>query len=160
MLCKARYYINNDDLVTLYYAIFSSHLISGGSISTLSTQKSLNFRTELFASFHLPTFEQTVIPCIPTSKFLNSVIWSFCKIVCLSMTLSIKCLHCVFIITSSTQEIFINTIPEALTLAASLSHLTAPLGTGSTLLLDHVSRIGMIFLDTLALILFLFHVTS
>ena len=32
MLCKARYYINNDDLVTLYYAIFSSHLIYGSQI--------------------------------------------------------------------------------------------------------------------------------
>ena len=32
MLCKARHYINNDDLVTLYYAIFSSHLIYGSQI--------------------------------------------------------------------------------------------------------------------------------
>jgi hypothetical protein len=27
MLCKARHYINNEDLKILYYAIFSSHLI-------------------------------------------------------------------------------------------------------------------------------------
>ena len=32
MLCKARHYINNDDLKTLYYAIFSSHLIYGSQI--------------------------------------------------------------------------------------------------------------------------------
>ena len=32
MLCKARHYINLDDLKTLYYAIFSSHLIYGCQI--------------------------------------------------------------------------------------------------------------------------------
>ena len=32
MLCKARHYINNNDLKTLYYAIFSSHLIYGSQI--------------------------------------------------------------------------------------------------------------------------------
>ena len=32
MLCKARHYINNEDLVTLYYAIFSSHLMYGSQI--------------------------------------------------------------------------------------------------------------------------------
>ena len=32
MLCKARHYITNDDLKTLYYAIFSSHLIYGCQI--------------------------------------------------------------------------------------------------------------------------------
>ena len=32
MLCKARHYITNDDLKTLYFAIFSSHLIYGFQI--------------------------------------------------------------------------------------------------------------------------------
>ena len=32
MLCKARHYINLEDLITLYYAIFSSHLIYGCQI--------------------------------------------------------------------------------------------------------------------------------
>ena len=32
MLCKARHYINLDDLKTLYYAIFSSHLMYGCQI--------------------------------------------------------------------------------------------------------------------------------
>ena len=32
MLCKARHYINNADLTTLYYAIFSSHLMYGSQI--------------------------------------------------------------------------------------------------------------------------------
>ena len=32
MLCKARHYINKDDLINLYYAIFSSHLIYGCQI--------------------------------------------------------------------------------------------------------------------------------
>ena len=32
MLCKARYYINNVDLKSLYYAIFSSHLTYGSQV--------------------------------------------------------------------------------------------------------------------------------
>ena len=43
MLCKARHYITNDDLKTLYFAIFSSHLIYGcqiwGQVTSVFNQK-------------------------------------------------------------------------------------------------------------------------
>ena len=43
MLCKARHFITNDDLKTLYFAIFSSHLIYGcqiwGQVTSVFNQK-------------------------------------------------------------------------------------------------------------------------
>ena len=43
MLCKARHYISSDELKTLYYAIFSSHLIYGcqiwGQVTNTFNQK-------------------------------------------------------------------------------------------------------------------------
>ena len=132
----------------------------GDSILTLLIPKFLSFKIEHCASFLFQTLERKLILSTPTSKFLNSVILSQCRIVCLFMTLLKKYPLPVFTITSNIQEIFILSILGMQTLAVLLSLKATPSDMVSTLLPHLVSKIGMLSLNTSILILFLFPETS
>ena len=89
MLCKARHYITNDDLKTLYFAIFSSHLIYGWQIWVkllmFLIKKILSSKIEPFVLFPFWTSELIVTLCTIISKSSNSKIKLYCKIIFLSM---------------------------------------------------------------------------
>ena len=73
MLCKARHYVPTEDIRTLYYAIFSSHLIYAsqiwGQVTNSFKQKNSSFRTGLFVLLHFPIFVLIAPLCIMISRF-------------------------------------------------------------------------------------------
>ena len=74
MLCKARHYITNDDLKTLYYAIFSSHLIYGcqiwGQTTNVFNQKIFKLQNR---ALRIISFSDFSADCNPLYASLNII---------------------------------------------------------------------------------------
>ena len=74
MLCKARHYITNDDLKTLYYAIFSSHLIYGcqiwGQTTNVFNQKIFKLQNR---ALRIISFSDISADCNPLYASLNII---------------------------------------------------------------------------------------
>ena len=73
MLCKARHYITNDDLKTLYYAIFSSHLIYGCQIwgqTNVFNQKIFKLQNR---ALRIISFSDFSADCNPLYASLNII---------------------------------------------------------------------------------------
>ena len=74
MLCKARHYITNDDLKTLYYAIFSSHLIYGcqiwGQTTNVYNQKIFKLQNR---ALRIISFSDFSADCNPLYASLNII---------------------------------------------------------------------------------------
>ena len=74
MLCKARHYITNDDLKTLYYAIFSSHLIYGcqiwGQTTNVYNQKIFKVQNR---ALRIISFSDFSADCNPLYASLNII---------------------------------------------------------------------------------------
>ena len=74
MLCKTRHYIPSDDLKTLYYAIFSSHLIYGcqiwGQVTNSFNQKIFNLQER---ALRIISFSDFGADCNPLYKNLKII---------------------------------------------------------------------------------------
>ena len=75
MLCKARHYVPLDDLKTLYYAIFSSHLIYGcqiwGQITNSFNQKVFNLQDRALRIISFADFSAKSTPLYKNLKILK-----------------------------------------------------------------------------------------
>ena len=75
MLCKARYYISSDELKTLYYAIFSSHLIYGcqiwGQVTNIFNQKILKLQNKALRIISFSDFRANSNPLYSNLKILK-----------------------------------------------------------------------------------------
>ena len=74
MLCKAHHHITNDDLKTLYYAIFSSHLIYGcqiwGQTTNVYNQKIFKLQNR---ALRIISFSDFSADCNPLYASLNII---------------------------------------------------------------------------------------
>ena len=75
MLCKARHYITNDDLKTLYHAIFSSHLIYGcqiwGQITNVFNQKIFKLQNRALRIISFSDFRADINPLFTNLNILK-----------------------------------------------------------------------------------------
>ena len=75
MLCKARHYVPRDELRTLYYAIFSSHLIYGsqiwGQVTNSFNQKIFDLQDRALRIISFSDFRSDPNPIYRNFKILN-----------------------------------------------------------------------------------------
>ena len=96
MLCKIRHYVPTTELRSIYYAIFSSHMTYGaqiwGQTTTIHNEKITKLQNRAMRIISFSDYRADAEPLYKRNNILklDAYMDDYSKILCLSMTFSMK----------------------------------------------------------------------